>query len=933
MFLNRKSHHSVNANIDQIADGYTKHIDSLELSDDQKGYLKGRWLAEFLLVTDQHRVAEQRYKYSRLLILFGSILVPAMISWKAPDKVENLNINGTVLPLNIDWNALRGSLAVIISLSVAGAAAIDDFFDFGERSRVRFKTKEKLESEYWSFIGGAGYYRSYAIKKMKAVHPELVDITYTYKPAEAYDIFPGRVEAITKEDFRNQIEILSEQLRQDAKQGAKEETRKLLSEAYGTVDTPPAAPGQPAASTGLQKPEQPAVSDSLPPKGPSSDHDAPKVSEPTTPKPPADGLEILKQIDVATRINELEPSAKKALASALSEIRLLDTTHVNDDTKLLQAWRQFKLSEKQDNADFIGPGSVTLLMDRLISEKEHADRLKQLAPLHTIKQQQKIDALSQDVQDALKFGLKQITINVETQSLQDAWSDFKRKESLGQLEFIGPGSVNQLLRLLGSLPSHADTKLTPKLQALPIVAQGVSIPLSGSVGQGGANNPEDVAMVKRRLKELGFNVSSGTTITNEDSRSIKLFQSIIKPSAGILLGDGRIDKNLDTHQYLGSANAPHWILMPVEGEGYINYERKEELNDHHDYGASWLAEVIEAAGSLYENDYRRLQPQSSRIGVNDASLIYGGDTPDHSGHECGNVCDFFLPRLDGDVGSITYSSSQYDRNAARSMLKAFHQQSRITKIKVTRILFNDPVLIREDLCTQASGHDNHFHVEIGRKELQSPTSRVVLASITSVDESGLFTKRCDLLKSLQGSDELVAIAVGFSEGNRTLNGGKNTSFFGHIDPGNKKRNVGSFSSQVHIHNTGDPEEADALWLNKLGNELLPRYRQAALQADLDPDLAFLWLSACDLYVQAPLAATGTAGLLDRLSSDLDKGTLSFEAMVQARVNSFIDPKTGKLDAPGFGNNPARLKDDQIRRSRALELAIKTLLGARSAIQV
>jgi hypothetical protein len=235
------------------------------------------------------------------------------------------------------------------------------------------------------------------------------------------------------------------------------------------------------------------------------------------------------------------------------------------------------------------------------------------------------------------------------------------------------------------------------------------------------------------------------------------------------------------------------------------------------------------------------------------------------------------------------------------------------------------MLISEGLCSHAGGHADHFHVEIGRKELQNPTSKVIFASITSDDERGLLTQKCDLLQSLKDSNELVAIAVGYSEGNRTLNGGKNTSFSGHIDPGNKKRNVGSFSSQVHLHKISNPEEADALWLTKLRNNLLPKYKQAALDADLDANLAFLWLSACDLYVQSPAAVNEKAGLLDRLSTDLNKGRLSFDAMVQARVSSYFEPNSGKLNAPGFGNNLARLKDDQIRRSRAIELAIKTLL--------
>jgi hypothetical protein len=43
----------------------------------------------------------------------------------------------------------------------------------------------------------------------------------------------------------------------------------------------------------------------------------------------------------------------------------------------------------------------------------------------------------------------------------------------------------------------------------------------------------------------------------------------------------------------------------------------------------------------------------------------------------------------------------------RAMLEAFRAQP-----LVARIVFNDPALIAEGLCSALAGHDDHAHVEI-----------------------------------------------------------------------------------------------------------------------------------------------------------------------------------------------------------------------------
>ncbi|WP_346289478.1 hypothetical protein [Sphaerothrix gracilis] len=232
------------------------------------------------------------------------------------------------------------------------------------------------------------------------------------------------------------------------------------------------------------------------------------------------------------------------------------------------------------------------------------------------------------------------------------------------------------------------------------------ISLSGSVGRGGKNYAEDVLQVKERLAELGYVFfRPGIYVDSGMLRAIQLFQSVIAGRT-TLGGDGRIDVGQRTHQFLQAANAPKWMLMPIKGDGFINFERAD-LSDQHDYGTSWLVDVIIAAGEHYEKNHRRGRRSISLIPVNDVSYPSGGYTPDHSGHQCGNACDLSIPRTDGSYGT-TWQSSNYDRAATRAIIQALRSQR-----LVTRVFFNDPQLINEGLSQYIRGHDNHIHFEIG----------------------------------------------------------------------------------------------------------------------------------------------------------------------------------------------------------------------------
>ncbi|MEB3311870.1 MAG: glucosaminidase domain-containing protein [Snowella sp.] len=243
----------------------------------------------------------------------------------------------------------------------------------------------------------------------------------------------------------------------------------------------------------------------------------------------------------------------------------------------------------------------------------------------------------------------------------------------------------------------------------------VTIPLSGSVGQGGVNRPADKLAIKKRLHELGFTFVGNPTDPSLNTgfiQAIKLFQSIIA-GRSTLAGDGRVDVNGTTHLWLQAANAPRWQTMPDTNLSIsLRNREKEETADDHDFGTSWLADAILEIATDYHNNFRSSNPTAAPFTLNDVSRPHGGDTPDHSGHETGLMCDVYLPRKDGQAGGIDMNSSSYDRDATRELLKAMRRHK-----LVREIFFNDPLLRNEkfngkNLCNFASGHHHHIHFEI-----------------------------------------------------------------------------------------------------------------------------------------------------------------------------------------------------------------------------
>lgn len=166
------------------------------------------------------------------------------------------------------------------------------------------------------------------------------------------------------------------------------------------------------------------------------------------------------------------------------------------------------------------------------------------------------------------------------------------------------------------------------------------------------------------------------------------------------------------------------------------------------------------------------------------------------------------------------------------------------------------------------------------------------------------------------SSSLVAIAVGSAEGTRTPHGEKNPAYYGHTDPGNGVWNLGSFSYQ---HGANSPEEADTKQLARLRSQaetILQKASAQGLALTLEEKL-----NGIDLANQAPKAVLERSGYVEWLAEAHAKGMSGSDAILWARVQSFIDPDTQTWDAPGLGNSEDRITRDQERRMLEIAKAI------------
>ena len=170
-----------------LKEDYRNIIESLGLSEMQQHFLRSRWLDQVLWMEGRANSAQWYYYRLRLATIIGGILIPAIVS--------------------LDLNGITGSifryLSIIIGLIVAISAALEQFFNYGERWRHYRRTVETLKMEGWKFFQLSDNYENYKN------HPD------------AYPAFAKLVENVIQRDVEVFItEVVKEKKEKDEQPGA-----------------------------------------------------------------------------------------------------------------------------------------------------------------------------------------------------------------------------------------------------------------------------------------------------------------------------------------------------------------------------------------------------------------------------------------------------------------------------------------------------------------------------------------------------------------------------------------------------------------------------------------------------------------------------------------------------------------------------------------
>jgi len=124
---------------------FKRLMENSDLEPRQREFFEFRYLDQLTWMEGKARTAQRSYYRLRVVTIIGAVVVPALVSLNT--------LNG--------WHGTAAQIAAwIVSLVVAISAAIEGFFQFGQRWRNYRATAEQLKSEGWRFFEGAEPYGS-----------------------------------------------------------------------------------------------------------------------------------------------------------------------------------------------------------------------------------------------------------------------------------------------------------------------------------------------------------------------------------------------------------------------------------------------------------------------------------------------------------------------------------------------------------------------------------------------------------------------------------------------------------------------------------------------------------------------------------------------------------------------------------------------------
>ncbi len=131
-----------NAYLRQLKDGFDHQIQALDLSEQQKTYLKYRWLDQVLWMENRASQTRNSYYFLKVIVILAGVILPVLVTTNPGGNLANV---------------VR-TIAVILGLVIAGLTAVEDFFNYGERWRHYRSIVEMLKAEWWRFYNRNGRY-------------------------------------------------------------------------------------------------------------------------------------------------------------------------------------------------------------------------------------------------------------------------------------------------------------------------------------------------------------------------------------------------------------------------------------------------------------------------------------------------------------------------------------------------------------------------------------------------------------------------------------------------------------------------------------------------------------------------------------------------------------------------------------------------------
>ncbi|MBE9101767.1 DUF4231 domain-containing protein [Vacuolonema iberomarrocanum] len=133
---------------EQLKNELSTLFDLIELKENQKQYMKGRWMDQVLWMEGRAVRARDWYYRLRLTTIIGGVIIPILVS---------LNLGANQRNLSTAVRAVTIGLGGVVAIS----SAIEEFFHYGERWRHYRRSVESLKTQGWQFSQLTGIYGNY----------------------------------------------------------------------------------------------------------------------------------------------------------------------------------------------------------------------------------------------------------------------------------------------------------------------------------------------------------------------------------------------------------------------------------------------------------------------------------------------------------------------------------------------------------------------------------------------------------------------------------------------------------------------------------------------------------------------------------------------------------------------------------------------------